>query len=248
MSAKPEMLPLFFKKPVVIDKDAHANFLFKPESDYKYAGSANVIPLTSVEFEQASVNYPIVFSNTDDPTPFAVTGVRENQNLFVNENGEWKPEAYIPAYVRKYPFVFLESKDKKTYSLCIEQSSIDDSEDALPIFSDGDPSEYVNNALGFCQNFQASWVGTVQLTKLLQEHDLLIDQRADVESAFGEKLSMDGFRIIDREKFNSQFRDKPSDFPLEVLFPIFSHFTSLVCWKNILALTNLTKSEDAVEN
>jgi hypothetical protein len=243
-----DVLPLFFKNPLVINKDTHKNFLFKPEVDYNYAKSANVVPLTAVEFEQASISYPIVFSNNDDPTPFAVTGSRKDENLFVKENGEWEPEAYIPAYVRKYPFVFLESIDKETYSLCIEESSIDDSEDALPIFSDGDPSEYVNNALTFCQNFQASWAGTVQLTELLQEHDLLIEQRADIESAFGEKLSMDGFLIIDREKFNSQFRDKPSDFPLEVLFPIFSHFTSLVCWKNILALTNLTKSKDAVEN
>ena len=34
----------------------------------------------------------------------AILGIQEGQNLFVMPDGRWDRRAYIPAYIRRYPF------------------------------------------------------------------------------------------------------------------------------------------------
>jgi len=57
----------------------------------------------------AARTYPIVFSAAAPTVPFAVVGLRENENLFVDATGNWRDDAYIPAYVRRYPFCLVET-------------------------------------------------------------------------------------------------------------------------------------------
>ncbi len=230
--------PLFFREPVLINTQEHSGASFVPETDFLFAKETNSIPLTFAEFEQAAVSYPIVFSDTEEPTAVAITGLAGNQNLFVDEQGKWRVDAYIPAYVRKYPFLFLESADAQQLSLCVEKKNIALDNSDRPFFDSGDPSELTKQSLEFCKNFQASWEQTRGVVAKLNELDLLTGRRADIETPTGGRFSLRGFKIIDRDKFNGLSKDVISSIPAAVISTIYSHFVSMSCWKRLITYSD----------
>src|SRR4051794_24220509 len=97
-------LPLFYKNPQPLEPVRHAKAGLSPKSDFSFATITNAVAITLPEFSSAAFNYPIVFSITTPVVPFAVLGIRDNENLFVNAQGVWRENAYVPAYIRRYPF------------------------------------------------------------------------------------------------------------------------------------------------
>jgi len=76
----------------------------------------------AAEFASAALEYAIVFGGTGDVVlPAAVLGVRTDENLYVTEQGGWQAK-YIPAFVRRYPFVFFTRDEGKTFTLCIDEA------------------------------------------------------------------------------------------------------------------------------
>lgn len=227
--------PLLFTKPTLLLAEQHSGLGFKAHDGYKYASNANSIPLTIAEFETAAISYPIVFTNNDRPTALAVTGLTANKNNYVDADGAWLAGEYIPAYVRKYPFVFMESDDGEQFSLCIEDEYLVESGGQL-IFENEKPTPEAQKALDFCQNFQASWQQTEQHVKMLQDLDLLIDRRADIETAGGDRLSLDGFCVIDRDKYAQLPKAAINELPRELVAAITCHFVSMSCWSRLLMI------------
>ncbi|NIR58894.1 MAG: SapC family protein, partial [Gammaproteobacteria bacterium] len=60
-------------------------------------------------FASAGLDYPIIFTGPDR-VPLAVLGMRAGQNLFIGDDGVYEPNRYVPAFIRRYPFVFAEDK------------------------------------------------------------------------------------------------------------------------------------------
>src|SRR5262245_37895593 len=101
-------MPLFYKNPQPLEPVRHAKAGLSPRNDFSFARTTNAVAITVSQFSSVACNCPIVFSTTQPVVPFAVLGVRDNQNLFVDAQGQWREDAYIPAYVRRYPFIFSE--------------------------------------------------------------------------------------------------------------------------------------------
>src|SRR5437773_2591744 len=97
-------LPLFYRRPRVLQPALHGSLSLKDGPDLGYAKQANAVPLLAAEMAAACRHLPIVFTDGINPQPVAVLGLREQQNLFVDAQGHWLPGAYVPAYVRRYPF------------------------------------------------------------------------------------------------------------------------------------------------
>jgi hypothetical protein len=227
--------PLFFTEPVILTSNLHAESSFKPEANYLFAAQTNSIPLAVSEFEQAASSYPIVFTGTD---AIAVTGFTAEKNVFVDQEGQWDMRSYIPAYVRKYPFLFHESEDSDTFTLAIEKSNIEDDDSGAPFFEEGKPTPVVAQRLEFCKNFQAAWKETHQFVSALFDLDLLIERRADLQSADGENSSLSGFKVIDKDKFNALSDTEINKLPRVFVSAINSHFVSMSRWQNILHLSS----------
>ena len=227
--------PLLFTKPTLLLAEQHSDLGFKAHDNYKYASNTNSLPLTIAEFEKAAISYPIVFTNNDNPTALAVTGLIANKNNYVDAEGAWIPGEYIPAYVRKYPFVFMESDGGEQFSLCIEDEYLVES-GGQPIFDNGQPTPEAQKAMDFCKNFQASWQQTEQYVKILQELDLLIDRRADIETSGGDRLSLDGFCVVDRDKFGKLPKSAVNELPRDLVAAITCHFVSMSCWAKLLMI------------
>jgi SapC. len=229
-------LPLFYKSPRPLLADRDGDRSLRTEVSLAFAAGTNSVPLMAAEFTAACKHYPILFTDTAAAQPVALLGLRAAENLFVDADGRWEEGAYIPAYVRRYPFIFLESADKSEFTLCIDEAA-----DAViegrdnPFFVDGQPTELTGNALTFVKEFQAQGVFTAEFAQAVVDAGLLVDKRADISLVNGERLSLAGFKVIDEVLFNQ--------LPAEELLAwrergwlglVYAHLISISSWTGLV--------------
>jgi hypothetical protein len=128
MASQPaaQQLPLFYKNLTLLQKDQHADFGLRTRTELGFARTTHAVPLTVDEFAAAQKHFPIVFGSGEGAVPLALVGLQEGQNLFVGEDGTWAPNVYIPAYIRRYPFLLVkENPEAQVLSLVfVEQPAV----------------------------------------------------------------------------------------------------------------------------
>jgi hypothetical protein len=193
-------LPLFYKAVQPLHATVHAGWRLKG-GDASFAAETPFVPIVAGELAAAARDYPVVFA-ADSAQPLAILGL-ERKNLFVDE-GRWADGTYVPAYVRRYPFGFIATRDPDGYALAIDSGSdrvVRGGGDGEALFEDGQPSVLTRQALEFCAAFGRDADLTALFTTALKEKDLLIDRRADATLPNGRTLGLEGFQIVDTEKF-----------------------------------------------
>jgi hypothetical protein len=194
-------LPLFYRKPQLLSSQVHGEWRVKP-GDVSFAAGTPYVPIVAGEFSAAARCYPIVFAAADT-VPVAVLGL-EHSNLFV-DGARWAADAYVPAYVRRYPFGFLATTNPAGFALVIDSAServLTWGSEGTPLFEDGKPSELTNQALRFCEMFEREARATELFREALRAQSLLVDRRANATLPDGSKLGLHGFQVIDAEKFS----------------------------------------------
>ena len=234
----PPQLPLFYSRPVPVDANRHKGKSLRDNPGYAFSARANSVPVSGAEFALVQRHYPIVFTGKDTMVPAAVVGLRADENLFVRADGTWVPLTYIPAYVRRYPFVFIEAPGSQLILAIDEGGGFVVDEGKLPLFDDaGKPTDLVKGALQFCGAYQGNHKATAEYVAALKANDLLVDNQAQATIAGTERLSLGGFQIVDEGRFKKlpaatleEWRDKGW------LAWTYAHLLSFACWN---ALANL---------
>jgi len=196
-------LPLFHSKPRAVLAERHGSMSLTPTSDFSFAATTNSVPVVATELPMVCKHYPILFTDGAQPQMVALLGLRASENLMVDDKGNWTPGTYVPAYIRRYPFIFFENEEKSQYTLCVDEDAktvVEGTEN--PFFVDGEPSKMTQSALDFCRDYQAHYAATAEFLKAVTEAGLLVENRADATLADGRKLSLSGFKVIDETKFN----------------------------------------------
>lgn len=197
-------MPMFYTSPRPLDRVRDGKMKLNRPTNFKFAAKTNAIPLLVDEFPLAAAYYPIVFADGPLPVPAAVVGLKNDSNLFVNGKNEWVGGAYLPAYVRRYPFILMDDPDNKQFVLCI-----DDASDLLketgefPLFEGEEPSAFTKSAMEFCAALRQQGDATDEFVKALKEYDLLMPNNAEIEGQDGNRLQLSGFLIIDPKKFDA---------------------------------------------
>ena len=102
---------MIYETAVPVSRTRHGNWSLEIGTNYAFCRNINSVPLMAAEFASAALEYAIVFGGAGDVVlPAAVLGVRNDENLYVTKQGGWQTK-YIPAFVRRYPFVFF-SRDE----------------------------------------------------------------------------------------------------------------------------------------
>jgi hypothetical protein len=197
---------LIYETAVPVSSGRHSNVSVEAGVSYSFSAGVNAVPLMAVEFMPASAEYAIVFTRAgDDVMPAAVLGVRGDQNVYVSREGQWKAK-YIPAFIRRYPFVFSTSNDGKRLTLCIDEAhpGVNREGRGQQLFgADGKPSSYVDHVLKFLEEYQAHFGRTQTFCKRISELGLLEPMQAQVTTPTGEKLSLTGFSAVNRDKLRA---------------------------------------------
>ncbi|MGF1605333.1 MAG: SapC family protein [Rhodothalassiaceae bacterium] len=237
-AAAANVLPLFYSQPEVLRKDKHGDLGLAGEPDYSFAKTANAIPVTVAEFASAGLHYPIIFVGREQLIPVAAMGLEQGQNLFVTEEGRWDPYSYMPAYVRRYPFVFVRDQQNERFALCIDRASkrVNAGEGVRPFFDGEDMSDLTKQALDFCTAYQQEASQTERFTALMRELDLLTEKGISLTLRTGENKTINNIHLIDEEKL----ANLPDDKFLELrqngaLAVIYCHLMSQKAWQPLVA-------------
>lgn len=198
---------LFYERVVPISKQRHAKMSIKNVGNFNFAAQTNSVPLTTVEFFAAPAEYPVVFAETDGVTmPVAILGVKQNTNDYLTAEGKWDA-SYVPAFVRRYPFVFAQSDDGKTFTLCIDESfegcDAEGSEGRRLFADDGSRTEFLSNMLDFVEKYQQEHNRTRLFCQRLSELGLLQQMQAQITLPSGEARSLTGFSVINRDRLKA---------------------------------------------
>ncbi|MEM9054972.1 MAG: SapC family protein, partial [Pseudomonadota bacterium] len=145
---------LFYKNPQPLNPEQHAGLGVKQiDQPFGFLRQAHAIPVTVTEFGMAAAAYPIIFVG-DEFTPVAVMGIRQNENLFVRDDGSTEPDFYVPAFVRRYPFVFANDNQSDRLLLCIDRDApMVTNQPDVALFENGEPTPFTQNAIEFCKEF-----------------------------------------------------------------------------------------------
>lgn len=197
-------LPMFYKQPMPLEPLRHASAGLKSDASFRFAAGTNALPLTSTEMAHAARSYPIVFSTSTPTVPFAVVGLRDHENLFVNDAGAWREDCYIPAYVRRYPFIFSEVPEQQRLVLCIDEGADSfEQSSSRPLFADGKPTEALQRALQFNETFQAHYMDTRRFGEWLDKNNMLEDRMARADLGGGQTFTLRGFKLLNPERLRA---------------------------------------------
>ena len=230
---------LIYENAIPLSKERHAKWSVEVGADFSFAKKLNALPLMATEFIAAAHEYPIVFSkNGDTVQPVVVLGMRENENLYLDDKGQWSAK-YVPAFLRRYPFVFARSEDGKTFTLCLDESFEGFNQDGKgqPLLTeDGQPSPYTSNVLKFLQAFQTEHARTQAFCKKLNELDLFESQNAVWTGANGQKAALTGFFCLSRKKLQ--------EVPAKMLAGMIGTGEMDLIYAHLFSLTNMNSFKD----
>lgn len=197
-------LPVLYNELEPLSSTLHASHRLNPKDSLPSVSSLHAIPLTCDEFLLAQRHYPIVFTAGPDPVPLALMGLNEGVNLFVDDEGRFKGDTYVPAYLRRYPFMLVKMRpDTEELSLCYDPSSgvLSEGSEGDVLFAEGQPSETTKAILGFCEQFEQAGARTAALIAELQRNELLIDGEVAIQpEGAPEPFVYRGFRMVAEDK------------------------------------------------
>lgn len=194
------VMPLFFRRVAGVNPTQHGGLKLDRSAGFGFAAGAQSVPVGLTEFEAVSQHFPILFTTGPQPVPVALLGLREGQNLFVR-NGVWAADAYVPAYVRAFPFIFVEDTDSKTLFVGLEPDAPHLSATrGAALFEDGRPAPVLNEAITFCQAFREAAVAAGAFGRALDAAGLLEEEEATVNFTAGGSAKVRGFKLVKPEK------------------------------------------------
>ncbi len=235
---QPSGLPLFFVDPKAVDKERHQTAGIQQGVNFAFARECNSVPLNTIEFIDASRTLPIVFTMASEPMPAALLGL-ERENYFVDGAGVWREGAYIPAYVRQYPFIFFDAQEEKKLILCVDEASPHFTAaaggDDLRFFENGEPTQLTNNALEFCKSVHVHYAITRNFCADLVKHELLEPNTSDITLNTGRKIQLSGFQTISETKLNALSDDVYLEFRKKGWLPfIYFALASTANWRGLV--------------
>lgn len=200
---------LIYDRPVPLNRQVHRGLRIQTRpGDKAFAAGINSVPVAAVEFARAASTSPVVFagSSIDTVVPAALLGLRANENLLVNADGRWDEMAYVPAFLRRYPFVLAEKDGvPDDFTVCLDEAYPGiGNDEGEPLFTDsGEDAPLLTNALEFLGDYQREIARTREFVGRLREHELLEPKVVRVEPANGEPFSLEGFFIVDETRLRA---------------------------------------------
>ena len=253
-SAPANALPLFYNALEPLSSNAHGSWRARSFDKATFLVNAHAVPLTVEEFGPASRFYPIVFSTGDQPVPLALMGLNEGVNTFVDADGTFKGEGYVPAYVRRYPFMLARlTQNAEELSLCFDPSAgvLGPFDDGDPLFEDGKPSATVQGILGFCEQFEQAGQRTAGFMKELADHKLLMEGEVSIQPEGAEQpFVYRGFQMVNEDALRELRGDVVRKLIQSGVLPlVYAHLFSLALMREVFARqAALGQAPDQLQN
>jgi hypothetical protein len=236
---------LFYSRPEPLSSETHAKLgIRRIDRPYGFAENSHIVPLTVTEFPQAALSFPIIFAG-EKRQPLAVMGVNTTRNIFINDAGNFDMGVYIPAYVRRYPFVLAADAAREKLVVCIDRDApmIGDLPDVALFDAAGQPTDYTKNCIDFCNNFEVEMRRTESFVSVLMEMDLF-DTRTSTFNPVNPDGSPAGppqvvaeYYAVSEERLKALPDEKLRELMNSGALPqIYAHLTSMAGWDKLITI------------
>jgi hypothetical protein len=197
---------MFYGNPEPLSLEAHGRLKLKTlSSPFAFAALAHIVPLQITEFGPASLSYPLIFAG-ETRAPMAVLGMRQGENLFVTPEGRYEELAYVPGFIRRYPFVLAGNERDEQLVVCIDRNAPMVGEDGeTPLFVDGKLSPTAEAAVKFCSDFETERRRTDSFVARMKELDLFEAKAAtftprNPDGSMGQPIQVADYFAISEDK------------------------------------------------
>jgi len=194
---------MYYEKPVLLDREKHRHRRVRPNGGFGFARKSNSLYLAAVEFNEACKEYPIVFTRSPNgkTVPVAVLGLRDQENLFVDSQEHWVAR-YLPAFLRRYPFVLAELPGDASLAVCIDEAyaGLSDTEGQALFEDNGQETPFLKQTLEFLTQYQREAARTEAFCKRLEENGLLKETNARANLRDGRTFTVNGLLVVDEQK------------------------------------------------
>lgn len=193
---------IYYDRPALLDRERHRRLRVRTSSSFAFARQANSVYLAGVEFNEAMKEYAVVFTRAaaGRVVPVAMLGLRSRENLFVDDEERWGAR-YVPAFVRRYPFVLAQLSGDQL-GVCIDEAYPGfDLSEGEPLFDDkGANTPFLAGAVQFLEGFQREFARTGAFCRRLEQLGLLKEMDAQASLADGRSFAVKGLYVVDEPK------------------------------------------------
>ena len=230
-----------FDRPELLTREKHGGMgISRPDRPFSFAENVRAIPLTISEVPSAMRHFPVIFSSVEEPLPLAVVGLIDEQNLFVDDQGEWDANAYVPGYLRRYPFALATDRqsdpNNPRMAIIVDEgyAGLKQGGD-LPFFEGDQPSEAMRQAMEYCQQYERDRLMTVQFAQTLAQMDLLAEQVAQFTPEGGEAKPFAKYNGVEERRLQELADDKFLELRRSNVLPIlYAQLISMGNWRTLM--------------
>ncbi|MDQ8023979.1 MAG: SapC family protein [Moraxellaceae bacterium] len=208
--------PFGYRALKPLNRNDHVRLLAAGEMP-PFARESQIVPLSYSEITVAAWHYPVIFvpdETTGGHTMAALVGLDRKRNAFRREiDGEksgWDSEAYVPAYLRRYPFcmatVTIGNQTDRDLMVCVESAHTrnDPVDGAIRLFdAEGKPLPQWGAIEAFLKEYEADLQGSRAFVAELNELGLLEPFTANVVRPDGTQQSLAGLVRVDEAKLSA---------------------------------------------
>ncbi|MEM7488610.1 MAG: SapC family protein [Pseudomonadota bacterium] len=218
-------LPPLYSMLTPLTPERHEGLRLRPMRDFGHAAGLNAVPLTADEFPRAMRDYPIVLAGGSGHMPVALVGLTTGRNDQVDEGGAWAEGRYVPAYLRRYPFMLVREGEGSDRSiLCADVTSTlftEDPEEGQPLFEDGAAGPALSRILDFCTRYETAMARTRAVMADATALDLVQPSRVEVNRD-GRTGRIEGFALVAEERVRALPDDKLADLARRGVLSLFA--------------------------
>jgi hypothetical protein len=205
-----------------------------PGSTPEFCRSINALALSFSEFNAAARDYPIVFASADNGanfSPVVVLGLGDEQNLFINDAGDWDRTTYLPAFVRRYPFciskLYVDGEARSEKVVCVATDYLD--KEGKPLFDEnGESTSQWQAVERLLQEYENDLDRTAQMCEIFRKLELFSPFTFQIMQNDVAGLKLEGMYRIDDAKLKAL---KPTNHKAlvtkDLMGKIYAHFHSL---------------------
>ncbi|WP_158249974.1 SapC family protein [Zhongshania marina] len=168
---------------VPVTKDRHTNLRWIPIHDFRPLINSGFVTLLNSELAQVARHYTFGFCRrNDDFIATCILGVGDKPHLFLNEDGSWLENHYIPAKLRVLPFHLEPGAENGKSTLCIDEKLglSSHSSEGNHFFTEGKPSPALREIMNLIQHIQLDQKASDKAFRALASAGLLMPWGVDL--------------------------------------------------------------------
>ena len=229
-----------YDRPVRLNRTTHLALRFNPPLHYMFCRAMTATPLMGIEFPAACRHYPIVVVQGADGalSAQAVLSLREDENAFVDRQGQWTA-SYIPAAIRRYPFAIADIPGNPAdFDVAIDEASecFSPNHGQALFTPEGAFEPALQAQIDFLRMMQAEHQRTQAFLEAVRAAGLLTPRNVDVVRADRQRFGVRNALVVDEARLLALPASTSHAFLTSgYLGWIYAHLLSLQCF---VALAN----------